>query len=131
MPGNFRGHVRPVGTAAAGMHASISNDRKIVRARRHKNQYSIAVARPFHAQFLKGLLRRHHWILNRFATDKDTNLAARLLLRVTYRLDDVLVSQFVQKLCGFHYQLPPAPPPPKLPPPTEKQPPPLPELPPP
>ena len=47
----------PVSLPALFMDRLISHDGKFVRSRYHKNQHTIALARPMHAELLKPLLR--------------------------------------------------------------------------
>ena len=101
----------------------VTDDGKLVRARRHENQHCIAMACVVHAQAMKLSLRSEQWIAIQFAAlNKNANLAGRFGFRFANRVNDSVVFEFAEEFSRphFRHQLDPAPPPPKLPPPPLK-----------
>jgi len=125
----------PKRLAALLVHASVSDDRELLGARRNEDKNGVAFPRLRHPQSLELGPRIGHRVGHITALDENADLARSCLFRGGNRLSDTIVFQFAQEFPCAHktYQLDPAPPPPKLPPPPLnplKPPPPL-ELPPP
>ena len=78
-----------------------------------------------HAKFLELSLSGLNGIFDGFMADEDAQFAGGPRFRVPNRGDDIVVLELMDEILRLHgYQLPLAPPPPKLPPPPEKPPPP-------
>ena len=105
--------------AAFFMDRFVAYDRKLVGARRHKNEHGIALRRFVHSEPMKLFLRSDEWIyIQVSALNENTNLAGSFRFGLPDCGDDPIVLELAEKFFGSHrYQLEPAPPPPKLPPP--------------
>ena len=73
------------------MHPFIANHRKLLRARRHKDQYAVPFRRLVHAQAHEFHLRGDDRLINVMGADADPDLAGRLLFGFTNRRHDALV----------------------------------------
>jgi hypothetical protein len=112
--------ILPEFVAAFLVNAFVADHRKLLRARRHKNQDGISLGGFLHSELEKFLLRPFQRILLEFpALEKNADLPGRLRFGVFDRADDPIVLDLPEKSMRAHliYQLPLEPPPPKLPPP--------------
>jgi len=109
----------PERQAAFLVHSSVSNDGKLLGARRHEDENRVPLTRCRHAKFFELLLRRQNNIAELAMLDVNPDLTRGPGFRVGDRPGDAIVFQSLEEGFRFHppYQLEPAPPPPKLPPP--------------
>lgn len=97
----FRQHL-PKSVTALLMHRRVADDGKLARARRDKNQNTIAMLRFGHAQPVKLRLRRRDGIVHIFTADEDADFAGSFLFGGLDGGDDVVVPELVEKFAMFH-----------------------------
>jgi hypothetical protein len=118
----------PEDLAAFFVDSPIAHDRELLGTGRKVEQNGIALASGSHAELFKPGRGALNNIIGaeRPVRDKDPDFARSLELGVPNGRGDFCVVQLPEKVLGLHlcYQLPLAPPPPKLPPPPRKLPPP-------
>src|SRR5258708_180947 len=98
------------------MNSLIADNGKFLGFRRDQNKNRIALRFFFKVQGMKVFLCFSHGILNLFMTDQKFDPGGSLLLGMMNGADNSMFVERLEKMLMFHgfYQLPPAPPPPKL-----------------
>jgi hypothetical protein len=89
--------------AALFMDRFVAYDRKLVGARRHKNEHGIALRRFVHSEPMKFFLRGDEWIyIQLSALNENTNLAGSFRFGIADRLHDLVVFEFAEKFFRSH-----------------------------
>src|SRR4029077_16730201 len=96
----------PKRLAALLVHASVPDDRELLRARRDKNQDGVALAGLRHAQSLELRPRVGHRVGHITALDENADLARSCRFRGGNRLSDMIVFQSAQEFPCAHKNLP-------------------------
>ena len=96
----------PKRLAALLVHASVSNDRELLGARRNEDENAITFTRPRHAKSLELVARSGHRIGHVTALNENADLARSFRFRGGNRPSDAIVFQFAEEFPCAHKHLP-------------------------
>jgi hypothetical protein len=81
----------------------VTNDRELVRARRHKNEHGVSFRSLVHAKPVKSAVRRGQRIAIQLAAlNENADLSGRFRLRIPDRLYDLVVLKLGEKFLRPH-----------------------------